>query len=95
MTTEVAHYLGAGKMPIIAYLCECRNITKRFFRGAKEAPQDTFCSMCGKKAIKVLSVPSTSTKITIDDGLQARSVEIIPNIVELNHERSSKDYKEE
>jgi hypothetical protein len=82
-------------MPIIAYTCECKNLTKKFFRQAKDAPASFICETCGKDSKKILSIPSTSSKITVDNGVQGRAVEIIPNIVELNQERSNKDYRTE
>lgn len=41
----------------------------------------------------MLSSPSSMSKIVVDNGVQARAVEIVPNIVELNQERASKNYK--
>jgi len=43
---------------------------------------------------KMLSAPTSLSKVTVDNGFQAKAVEIIPNIIELNEERSSKDYRE-
>jgi hypothetical protein len=83
-------------MPLINYLCECKKTVSKFFRQAKDAPAFFTCPDCKKDTLKKqLSSPSSLSKIVVDNGVQARAVEIIPNIVELNEERSNKDYREE
>lgn len=82
-------------MPLIAYLCECKNSKKKYFRQVKDVPAVIICDVCSKEMKKLLSSPTNSSKITVDNGVQARAVEIIPNIVEINEERSRKDYREE
>jgi hypothetical protein len=82
-------------MPLIAYSCECKNVIKKFFRQAKDAPAFFSCESCGKNMKKLLSAPSSASKIVIDNGVQARAVEITPDIVEINQERANKDYTEE
>lgn len=81
-------------MPLIAYLCENKHISKKLVRQAKDAPISLVCDLCGYVMKKQLSSPSSLSKVVIDNGIQARSVEIIPNIIELNKERSEKDYRE-
>ncbi len=82
-------------MPLISYICECKNSTSKYYRQVKQAPACLLCEKCGKEMKKTLSAPTTSSKITVDNGFQARAVEIIPDIVEINQQRSSKDYREE
>jgi len=82
-------------MPLIAYSCPCNHTVKKFVREARKALPFLVCDKCGLEMKKVLSSPTTSSKITIDNGVQARAVEILPNIVELNKERSNKDYRED
>lgn len=82
-------------MPIIAYTCECKNSIGKFYRQAKDSPATFLCDKCGKDMKKSLSIPSSSSKITVDTPGMARAVEIIPNIVELLQERSDKDYRTE
>jgi hypothetical protein len=77
----------------MAYLCECKNTVKKFYRSAKDSPAFFTCDKCQKEMKKVLSSPSTMSKIIVDNGVQARAVEIVPNIVQLNQERASKNYK--
>lgn len=44
---------------------------------------------------KQLSAPSSSSKVTVDNGVQARAVEVNPDIVEINEQRANKNYSED
>jgi hypothetical protein len=81
-------------MPIIAYSCECGTIMKKFYRMAKSAPSCFSCNKCDKIAKKILSAPSSSSIIVVDNGIQAKSVEVNMEIIESNKERSEKNYRE-
>jgi hypothetical protein len=81
-------------MPLISYLCECKNSKKKYYRQVKDVPAVIICDKCEKEMKKCLSSPSSSSKIVVDNGIQARQVEIIPDIVEINEERSNKNYRE-
>lgn len=81
-------------MPIIAYSCN-KHVIKKFYRSATDAPAHLVCETCGDLAGKLLSAPSSTSKITVDNGFQARAVEVNPDIVEINKARSEKDYREE
>jgi hypothetical protein len=52
--------------------------------------EETPCKICGKKARRNLSSPASSSTMKIDNGVQARAVEIDPNIMEINGERANK-----
>jgi hypothetical protein len=82
-------------MPLISYLCSCGESTKRYVKAVKDATSFTLCLKCGLEAKRTLGNTSSSHKITIDNGLMARSLEIDPNIQEINDERSNNDYTEE
>ena len=43
----------------------------------------------------MLSAPSSVSKVIVDNGFQARAVEVNPDIIEINKERSEKDYRED
>lgn len=58
-------------------------------------PSFLICTICSKNMKKLLSAPSSSSKITVDNGFQARAVEIRPDIVEINEERSNKNLRED
>jgi hypothetical protein len=81
-------------MPIIHYLCECKHSTKKFYRKPKEAPDSIDCILCQCKAARQLSAPSSKSTVTVDNGFQARAVEVTPEIIEINEKRSEKDYRE-
>lgn len=83
-------------MPLFVYACKCGNIEKKYTRQVKDAPVSFLCPNCKIDQMKKqLSSPSSSSKITVDNGVQARSVEISPDIIEINKARSEKDYREE
>ena len=83
-------------MPLIVYACKCGNIEKKFMRQAKDALASFLCPNCKVDQMKKqLSSPSSSSKITVDNGVQARAVEITPDIIEINKARSEKDYRED
>ena len=83
-------------MPLIAYACEpCNSVVKKFVRAAKDSPSFLICTNCAKNMKKLLSAPSSSSKITVDNGHQARAVEINPDIVEINQDRSNKNLRED
>lgn len=80
-------------MPIIPYSCECGNIIKKFVRSVRDLPVSRPCNRCGKELKRELRGPSSLSKITVDNGVQARAVEIVPDIVEINEERSKLDLR--
>lgn len=82
-------------MPLFAYSCKCGLVMKKLMRVAKDAPPFLICIKCGNSAKKLLSAPSQQSKISIDNGIQARAVEINPDIVEINKARSEKDYRQD
>jgi tetraacyldisaccharide-1-P 4'-kinase len=84
-------------MPLIYYTGKCNHSVSKFFRQAKDAPVSIFCPAedCYHDLKKQLKSPSSASKIVVDNGFQARAVEIDPDIVEINEERSSKDYSKE
>jgi len=82
-------------MPLITYTCECKHSISKFFRQAKDSPAFFTCEKCGQEAKKTMSVPTSGSKITIDTPGMARAIEVVPDIIELNQQRSDKNYKEE
>lgn len=81
-------------MPLIHYLCKCGVGKTKFVRLAKDAPAGFPCD-CGLEFKKQLSAPSNSSKITIDNGVQARSVEVDLNVIQSNLDNSTKDFRED
>jgi len=79
-------------MPRIEYLCtKCNSYSKKFFSKSKDITEEITCKVCKKyQASRQLSAPSSKSTMTIDNGFQARSTEIIHDIVEMNRDKSIK-----
>jgi hypothetical protein len=82
-------------MPLINYSCSCGEIFKKYLKSAKDAAATMKCSRCGADAKKSFGATSSSHKTIIDNGLMARKLEIDPNIMEINDQRSVTDFTEE
>lgn len=80
-------------MPLLYYLCQCGERINKFYRNAKEAPVGLICS-CGQEYKKQLSAPSSKSVITVDNGHQARSVEVNLETIKSNEENSIRDFRE-
>lgn len=81
-------------MPLIHYVCECSYSTSKFFRQVKDAPAFVLCKICSKDAKKTLSAPASTSVVSVDNGLQARAVEVNLELVKDIKERSTKDNRE-
>ena len=81
-------------MPLLYYLCNCTHHFSKFFRHPTQAPPILACEKCNKEAKKQLKAPNSTSVLTIDNGIQAKSVEINPDIIESNIENSTKDFHE-
>lgn len=83
-------------MPMINYKCQAPDCGAFFSVLVKTSNQTSTvpsahaCKVCGSMSKRQLSSPSSSVKITLGRETQARQVEIYPDVVELNHERSKK-----
>jgi hypothetical protein len=76
-------------MPLITYICDkCKKKVSKSFKAKEKIPWDMECTCTEGKLKRQLGSPSSVTKITIDDGVNAKPVEIYENIVEMNEERS-------
>ena len=81
-------------MPLISYSCQCGIVTSKYMKSAHDSPKTLPCK-CGAEAKKGFGTTSSSHKVTIDNGVMARRVEVDQNIMEINDERSARDYSEE
>jgi uncharacterized Zn finger protein len=80
-------------MPMIRYKCQapdCGAFFNLLIKDVKEIQPSHACKECGSLSKRTLSSPSSSSKIVVGRETQARQVEIYPDVVELNHERSRK-----
>ncbi len=81
-------------MPLINYICSCGEVFKKYYKSAKDALSIVSCK-CGAEAKKTFGNISSSHLITIDNGLMAKKIEVSPDIMQINDERSAKDYSED
>ena len=81
-------------MPLINYSCDCGEVLKKYLKSAKDALPTVKCK-CGLEAKKSFGNTSSSHLIIIDNGLMAKKIEVNPDIMQINDERSAKDYTEE
>ena len=83
-------------MPLIRYSCkECGTQVNKFFRVPKDASGTITCGNCNKEAKRMLRAPASTSVVTVDNGVQARAVEVNLEVVEDIKERSTKDFKKE
>jgi len=82
-------------MPLISYPCSCGMKINKYFKSVTDAHNSIVCDKCGLEVKKGFGSTSSSHKIVIDSGTMARSIEVDPNIIQINDERSQKDYSEE
>jgi putative FmdB family regulatory protein len=76
-------------MPLIKYQCtnkECNETFPILYKSGKDTKESVPCKKCGSEAKRLLSAPTSSSKITIDNG-QPRAVEVYSNIIELQEDR--------
>jgi hypothetical protein len=84
-------------MPLIHYAGDCKHSVSKFYRQAKDAPASFSCPAddCYHDLKKQLKAPSSTSTVVVDNGFQARAVEVNPEIIEINEKRSDKDYRED
>lgn len=63
-------------MPIIRYNCSCGHSVGKFIKAGGKAPAFLPCPECKQDMYKTLSGPTSDSKIKVDNGVQARPVEI-------------------
>lgn len=76
-------------MPLIKYLCsdkECNESFPIFYKSGKGVKDTAPCRKCGKEAKRVLSAPTSSSIMVIDNG-QPKAVEVNTKIIELQEDR--------
>lgn len=73
-------------MPLINFVCnnpECNNKICKYFKAHDKIPPFLDCGQCSiGKLEKQLSAPSTNKTQIIDNGHQARQVELMDEVVE-------------
>jgi DNA-directed RNA polymerase subunit RPC12/RpoP len=80
-------------MPRILYICnKCSGINKKFYKSISEVQNKIECE-CGGELVRQLSSPSQRSKMIIDNGVQAKAVELDREIVEIIEDRQKSDLK--
>ena len=76
---------------IVEFMCnnpDCGNVASKFFHKASDIPPFLDCGACGTgKLERQLGAPSSKTTQIIDNGIMARKVEILNEVVEKEVER--------
>lgn len=78
-------------MPMIEFQCnnpECDNNITKYYKKIDDIPPFLDCGACGTgKLERGLSTPGTKSTQYVDNGLQARKVEVSKDIVEKEQEK--------
>lgn len=78
-------------MPMIRFLCnnlDCGNEITKFFSEPGQVPPFLNCGACGSgKLERTLGAPATKGTQVVDNGLQARRIEVSNDIVEKERQR--------
>lgn len=73
---------------IIYYKCNgCDNSIKKHFRKSKDIVEAIDCGECGGELERQLSAPTSKMTQVIDNGIQARKVEVMNEVVEKETQR--------
>jgi len=72
----------------------CGQGDSRFYRSPKDAPPTFPCKVCGKESKKQLKAPASTSVLYVDNGLQAKRVEVNLEIIEDIKDRSTKNFRE-
>lgn len=78
-------------MPMIKFTCnnpDCTNHITKFYTDVKTIPPFLDCGECGTgKLQRGLSAPASKSTQFIDNGIQARRVEVSSDIIEKERQR--------
>ena len=80
-------------MPRIRYLCSkdsCKAEIYLFIPTVKDIQREIMCTKCRSPAKRQLSAPASKSVFTVDNGVQAKAVELDMQVIESNKERSKK-----
>lgn len=83
-------------MPLIEYKCKNCGLIKNKLVQSKELKglaSKEACPSCGAEdsLIRQLGGAASASKMIIDNGSMAKSVEVLTNIIEINEERSKQN----
>ena len=71
---------------------ECDNSIDKFFKTSKDIPPFLDCGACGSgKLERTLGAPSSKSTQIVDNGSQARQVEVMNAVVEKEQSKINKE----
>lgn len=78
-------------MPMIEFVCnnpDCDNSIEKYYQKVNQIPPFLDCGQCGTgKLERGLGAPTSESTQIIDNGLQARRVEVRSNVVERERDK--------
>ena len=76
---------------LVKYNCEdCGATVSKYFKKAKDVPDEIECE-CGEDMERMLGAPATKSTQFVDNGLQARRVELSSEIIQQEKDKLYKD----
>ena len=87
-------YIGEEFIMMIEYVCtKCDNSSLKYYKKAKDVPDYIDCDPCkGEKVMeRQLGAPNTKSTQFVDNGLQARRVEVSSDIVQQEKDKLYRD----
>jgi len=80
---------------LIMFSCnnpECKNSISKFFKSHKDIPPFLDCGECGTgKLEREYSSPSSKSTVFVDNGMQAKTVEVLSEVVERESQKVNHD----
>lgn len=80
---------------LIKFVCnntDCNNEISKFFKTHKDISPFLDCGACGTgKMEREYSAPSSKSTIVVDNGFQAKSVEVLTEVVERENQKVNND----
>ena len=80
---------------LIKFICnnpDCDNQITKFYKNFKDIAPFLDCGACGTgKLERTLGAPTSKTTQVIDNGMQARKVEVMNAVVEKEQEKLNKE----
>lgn len=84
-------YFSEENIMIIKFVCnnpDCNNNISKYYKNAKNIAPFLDCGACGTgKLERTLGAPSSKSTQFIDNGVQARKVEVMNAVVEREQEK--------
>lgn len=80
-------------MPRIVYECQCGNVRKKMFTKVEDITNKLECDKCQGDMQRKLSSPCQKSTMIVDNGVQAKAVELNRNIVDIIEDREKADLK--